>query len=91
MKPGLSWTKEAIDHMSKHGIRWEHVECVVRGPFYERRAGGRRTIIGRCAGRTLFVVLEPSSFETGTWVLVTARPAEPPEKRLLARRGKGIR
>ena len=91
MPAGLTWTDGALDHIAKHGISREEVECAIRGPFYSRRSGDVRLVIGRCAGRTLFIVLVESSVVPDTREVASARPAEPSEKRLLARRGKGIR
>lgn len=76
---------------AKHGVSREKIECAIRGPFYTRRSGHLRVVIGKCAGRTLFIVLAESALVPGSREVVSARLAEPSEKRLLARRGKGIR
>lgn len=77
--------------MAKHGISREEVECVIQRSFYSRHEGKVRLIIGACFGRFLFIVLRNSPSVPGTREVVSARIATKSEKRLLARRGKGLR
>lgn len=79
-----------LQHIAAHGILKAEVEHAVEGRRYCRKTGGLYTMIGRGPGRTLFIVLAPSTSLAGFVEVVTARPATRMEKRLLARRGKNV-
>ena len=91
MKSPLAWTARADAHIARHGVTRIEVEQAIERSFYFRKAGGRRTILGRTASRVLFLVVEDSREVPGFAEVVTARDATLAEKRLLERRGKGLR
>ena len=61
-----------------------------RRPIYAFEFDGRHLDIGRCADRTLFIVLEEVAGAPAVRRVVTARLASRAEKQLLVRRGKGV-
>lgn len=70
------------EHIARHGVTIEEVEEVVFGtPLIRRARQGRYHVIGQTdAGRYLAVFLAPR--ESGVYGLVTARDADPSERRL---------
>jgi uncharacterized DUF497 family protein len=85
----IQWTSQSLHKIARHGVTPKEVDAVLQSRVYPRRTGHRITVIGRTDGRHLFVVLQPSIEALGFAEVVTARDATTPEKRLLARRGKG--
>jgi len=85
------WTDSSLDHIAKHGVRRDEVDRALAGNQYVRSVEGQYVVIAAARSRALFIVLDPLVAEPGFAVLATARPAEPSEKRLLRRRGKGSR
>jgi hypothetical protein len=84
------WTDASLDHIAKHRVSRDEVDVALPGNQYVRSVGGQFVVIAAARSRALFIVHDPLPAEPGFAALSTARPAEPPEKRLLWRRGKGM-
>ena len=84
----IHWTASSIEHISRHGVTRREVEEGLGGNLYGRRKGDRYLFLSRAGGRTLAIVMEASEKSPGEFEVVTARDANPAEKRLFKRRAK---
>jgi uncharacterized DUF497 family protein len=85
----LRWTPNNTAHVLRHDVRTNEVEEVIRGDDEsERGHSGRIVLIGpTSADRMLAVIVEPEG--SGTFLVVTARPASRKERRrYLQKRGE---
>lgn len=85
----IVWTSRALGTIARHGTSTHEAQRALTGTFDHRKVGDRRPVIGRAAGRVVFVVLQASDAFPEAEEVVTARVATRAEKRLLERRGKG--
>ncbi|WP_158372448.1 BrnT family toxin [Cellulosimicrobium cellulans] len=85
----LAWTREAEDHIARHGVEPRDVEDVLGGRHWRARGRSGTTLVyGRNrGGRSLLVVLAPG--RGGAAGVVTARDLTPGERRTLRRREAG--
>lgn len=84
--PSLRWTEWNEEHLARHGVEPDEVdEVVVADRFHMVRVrAGRYAIIGQTdAGRYLSIMVDREP--DGTFFVVTARTADPSERRLFAR------
>jgi uncharacterized protein len=82
----IAWDDWSIDHIARHGVTPEEVEEVV-GPFMLITRGRDDTyrVIGQTyGGRYLTIIVAPRG--SGTFNVVTARDADPSERRAYGRR-----
>lgn len=82
----LAWTREAEDHIARHGVDRRDVEDVLDGRYWRARGRSGTTLVyGRTrGGRSLLVVLAPG--RGGAAGVVTARDLTAGERRTLRRR-----
>ncbi len=82
---GLSWDQDAEDHIAHHNVTVDEVEEAVTNIRYAKVIKRRLCVIGQTeAGRYLTVFLDDDG--DNHWYPVTARTADPSERRLLRRR-----
>jgi uncharacterized DUF497 family protein len=81
----IAWDDRSIDHIARHGVTQEEVEEVVGSSVFITR--GRddtyRAIGQTFGGRYLTVIVAPRG--AGTYYVVTARDADPSERRAYLR------
>ena len=82
----IDWTDASIEHIARHGVDPDEVDEVVFGPRYATRSRNNTyRLVGRTlAGRYLTVILAPRG--GGLFYVVTARDANPGERRAFLRR-----
>jgi uncharacterized DUF497 family protein len=82
----IAWTDWSLDHIARHGVTQEEVEEVVAssGLITRGRDDTYRVIGQTFGGRYLTVIVAPRG--SGTFVVVTARDADPSERRAYHRR-----
>lgn len=82
----LAWDERNEEHIARHGVTREEVEDAVRNkPFVTRARDGTYRVIGQTlGGRYLTVIVAPRV--DGPFYVVTARDAEPGERRGYRRR-----
>jgi len=82
----IAWDDRSVDHVARHGVTPEKVEEVVgSSAFITRGRDDTYRAIGRThGGRYLTIILAPRG--SGTFYVVTARDADPSERRAYLRR-----
>lgn len=82
----IDWSDASIEHIARHGIDPDEVEDVVFGPRSSTRSrNDTYRLVGQTrAGRYLTVILAPRG--RGLFYVVTARDANPGERRTFQRR-----
>lgn len=82
----LAWTRDAEDHVARHGVVRRDVEDVLDGRYWRARGrSGTALVYGRTrGGRPLLVVLAPG--RDGSAEVVTARDLTAAERRTLRRK-----
>ncbi len=82
----IDWSDASIEHIARHGVDPDEVDDVVFGPRYATRARNNtyRLVGQTLAGRYLTVILAPRG--DGLFAVVTARDANPGERRAFQRR-----
>jgi hypothetical protein len=87
----IAWTLEGEEHIARHAVTKVDVDDLLRsGRFYWRNHAGGVMIIGRIRGRYLVMFLHRTEPNSNLLLIGTCRPADPSEKALLLRRGKGV-
>ena len=86
---GFEWDEVNIDHLGERGVSDLEVEQVLSERHVlmpNRRHQGRMLLVGEThGGRTLVISIEPTRYD-GIWRPITARDAEPEERRQFERR-----
>src|SRR5262245_48844736 len=86
---GFEWDDINIDHLGERSVSDSEVEQILSERFIvapNRNHPGRMLLIGYThGGRALIVSIEPTRHD-GIWRPITARDAEPEERRQLERR-----
>ena len=81
----IYWSRRAEDHIARHGVTTREVDEAVDDCLYFRRQGDRYMAIGQTySGRYITAVVVPTIW--GDWNIITARPSNYREIRLVRRR-----
>ena len=87
MPPHLEiyWSRRAQEHIARHGVTFNEVEQATDDCLYFKRQGDRYMAIGQTySGRYITAIVAPNP--TGDWRVITARPSNYREIRLVRRR-----
>lgn len=79
----LVWDEWNLDHIAKHGVTYEDVEAVIKGPAVARAIYKQRfLVVGPTPdGRVPAVVVGPDPHVAGSFCTFSARPASRQERR----------
>ena len=82
----LLWDEWNVEHIARHAVDQSEAEEVVRNdPYITKGRRGTYRVIGRTdGGRFLTVVVSPR--DDGAYYVVTAREADPSERRAFRNR-----
>lgn len=88
---GFEWDDINLDHLGERGVSDREVEQLISERHVimpNRKHPNRKLLVGQThGGRTLVVSIEPTRHE-GIWRPITARDAEPEERKQMWRRLK---
>ena len=81
----IKWSRRAQEHIARHGVTDLEVDEAVDDCLYFKRLGDRYMAIGQTySGRYITAIVAPNP--TGDWRVITARPSNYREIRLVRRR-----
>jgi len=81
----IAWSRRASDHIARHGVDTWEVDEATDDTLYFKRRGDRYMAIGQTySGRYITAIVAPNP--TGDWRVITARPSNYREIRLVRRR-----
>ena len=81
----VNWTRRARDHIARHGVETWEVDEATDDLLYFKRRGDRYMAIGQTySGRYITAIVAPNP--TGDWRVITSRPSNYREIRLVRRR-----